>query len=121
VGARLMGGFLLHVRFPDGEIWHGCYDSYDDTAARFLWRTEDEALHGGWCMEGDYREDGDLDGLGDPVGIATDYDDIWWPGTALRMPGPGDWCWLTGPLTWTDETVIEGVPEWLKTYRTQRR
>lgn len=107
----LMGTFRLYVRFPDGEIWHGVYDSVTDTAARFLTPAGDDLA--GWCMEGDYREDGDLDGQGDPVDIATDYGDFHWHGTALRLPGPGQWCWLTGPDGWTDQTVIWERPTWL--------
>jgi hypothetical protein len=106
-----VGTFRLYVRFPDGEIWHGCYDSVTDTAARFLTPTADDVA--GWAMEDDYREDGDLDGRGDPVDIATDYDDFHWHGTALRLPGPGRWCWLTGPVSCDDETTIWERPGWL--------
>lgn len=114
-----MGTFRLYVRFPDGEVWHGCYDSVTDTAARFLTPTPDDVI--GWAMESDYREDGDLDGLGDPVDIATDYGDFHWAGTALRLPGPGRWCWLTGPVECNDETTLWGRPSWLDEYLARTR
>lgn len=110
-----MGTFYLYVRFPDGEVWHGVYDSITDTCARFLTPTQDDVA--GWAMEGDYREDGDLDGQGEPVDIATDYGAFHWRGTALRLPGPGRWCWLTGPVTCDDDTTIWGRPEWLDEYK----
>lgn len=108
-----MGVFRLFVRFPDGEVWHGCYDSVTDTAARFLCPPQDGPYGVGWAMECDYREDGDLDGQGDPVEIATDYGDFHWRGTALRLPDPGRWCWLTGAVECDEQTTIWGRPAWL--------
>lgn len=104
-----MGTFRLYVRFPDGEIWHGVYDSVTDTAARFLTPTADDVA--GWAMEDE--DERPPDGAGEPVEVATDYDDIHWPGTAVREGGPGEWCWLTGGWEWTNETVREGMPDWL--------
>jgi hypothetical protein len=116
-----MGWFPLYVRFPDGEVWHGTYESFNDTCARFLCPDEKDAWWNGWCMEEDYREDGDLDGQGEPVEIATDYGEFWWRSTALRLGGPGRWCWITGPVTCDDETTIWGEPAWLAEYQKERR
>jgi hypothetical protein len=111
-----MGAFPLYVRFPDGEVWHGAYDSVTDTCARWLAADPDDA---GWYMESDYREDGDLDGQGEPVDVATDYGDFHWHSTAIRLPEPGrpTWCWLTGPVGCDDDTTIWGRPGWLEEHK----
>lgn len=103
-----MGDHALYVRFTDGEIRFGTYNSASDIACPKLSMSLDEAYaaladpHWRWPT---------MDGSGEPVQIATAYGGgFWWHATATRD-------WITSHVDPIDSTSIaDGWPDWLTEY-----
>lgn len=103
-----MGDHALYVRFPDGEIRFGTYNSASDIACPKLSTSLDDAYaaladpHWRWPT---------MDGSGDAVEVATIYGDgFWWRATATRE-------WLTSHVDPFDSArTTDGWPDWLTEY-----
>lgn len=102
-----MGTHALYVRFPDGTVRHGLYQSTADTALPYLVDTFEAAWGPGYYNR--YRCGATPEGPGVPVDVATLYGGGFaWRGTATE-----DYI-ISGRDPWGDgQQRTDGIPAWV--------
>lgn len=103
-----MGDHSLYVRFPDGTVRYGRYQSTADVAHLDLVDTFKAAHEPEFWTVWQHRES-PPDGAGEPVDIATTYaDGFAWRGTATPE------CITSGADPFEEgQQHVDGIPTWV--------